>query len=116
MPAMEETGVTVHRLGAEGNWDLRWLAALRRLLVSGRFDIVHTHLPLAASLARPVVASLPRRSRPLLVYTEHSMWDKMALLVKALNRTTIGLDRASSWCQSRHATPCRGRFADAPAW
>jgi len=94
VPAMQETGVAVHCLGAKNNWDLRWLGALRRLLVDGRFDIVHTHLPLAAALARPVVASLPRRGRPLLVYTEHSMWDKMALLVKALNRTTIGLDRA----------------------
>jgi L-malate glycosyltransferase len=94
VPALESTGVEVHCLGAEGNWDLGWLIALRRLLVKGRFDIVHSHLPQAAAMARPVVASIPRSRRPLLVYTEHSMWDRMALLVKALNGATIGLDRS----------------------
>ena len=92
--AVRSTGVEVHCLGASGNWDFRWMAALRHLLVEKEFDIVHTHLPSAATLARPVVASMAKRRRPMLVYTEHSMWDKMALLVKALNRCTIGLDRA----------------------
>jgi glycosyltransferase involved in cell wall biosynthesis len=92
--AMERTGVVVHALGAEGNWDLRWLAALRRLLVRGRFDLLHSHLPYAASLARLVARTLPKDRRPLLVYTEHSMWDKMAVVVKGLNRATIGLDQA----------------------
>ncbi|HYA69455.1 MAG TPA: glycosyltransferase [Acidimicrobiales bacterium] len=94
VPAMERTGVPVHRLGAAGNWDLRWLVALRRLLVDGRYDLVHSHLPYAASLARPVARSLPKGRRPALVYTEHSMWDKMAVVVKGLNRATIGLDQA----------------------
>jgi glycosyltransferase involved in cell wall biosynthesis len=94
VPAVEETGVRVHCLGARGNWDLRWLFGLRRLVRKGRFVVVHAHLPMAASLARLAVASLPPKQRPVLVYTEHSMWDKMAVLVKALNRATVGLDDA----------------------
>lgn len=94
VPALEATGVPVHCLGARTNTDLRWLVALRRLLVSGRFDIVHLHLPYAAALGRPVVATLPRHRRPLVLYTEHSMWGKIALPVRALNRLTIRLDKA----------------------
>ena len=91
-PTIAADGTPVHALGAEGNWDLRWVARLRDLVSAGRFDVVHFHLPYTASLGRLGMASLPRSSRPAIVYTEHSAWDKMAVLVKALNRTTIGLD------------------------
>jgi glycosyltransferase involved in cell wall biosynthesis len=91
VPQLTEAGVPVHSLGARGNHDLRWTRRLRTLLTEGRFDIVHSHLPYAATFGRLVAATLPAR-RPALVYTEHSMWDKMALAVKALNRVTIGLD------------------------
>lgn len=87
-------GTPVHALGAEGNWDLRWVARLRALLRTGRFDVVHFHLPYTASLGRLGTATLPRSERPAIVYTEHSAWDKMAVLVKALNRTTIGMDQS----------------------
>jgi glycosyltransferase involved in cell wall biosynthesis len=85
-------GTPVHSLAAGGNWDLRWVARLRALVIAGRFDVVHFHLPYTASLGRLAMATLPRSSRPAIVYTEHSVWDKMALLVKALNRSTIGMD------------------------
>ena len=94
VPAMEATGVRVHCLGAGGNADLRWVPALRRLLVDPGFDIVHFHLPYAAAVGRLVVASLPRARRPLVVYTEHSLWDKTAGPVKVLNRATIARDQA----------------------
>ncbi len=41
-----------------------------------------------------MVATVPRRRRPVTVYTEHSLWNKVAVLVKALNRTTVRFDRA----------------------
>jgi glycosyltransferase involved in cell wall biosynthesis len=94
VPALEASGVLVHRLGARASTDLRWTARLRRLLVEGRFDVVHAHLPYSAAVGRLVVASLPRRHRPRLVYTEHSLWNKAAILTKALNAVTIGLDDA----------------------
>jgi glycosyltransferase involved in cell wall biosynthesis len=62
-------------------------------LRQGDFDVMHSHLPHAATLGRLIAEISPTpRHRPALVYTEHSMWDKMALLVKAVNRATIGLD------------------------
>jgi glycosyltransferase involved in cell wall biosynthesis len=92
VPEIESAGVPVHALGAHGNTDLAWMRRLRTLLRDGRYDILHTHLPYTATLGRLVAASLPRRRRPAIVYTEHNMWDKMALALKALNRATQRLD------------------------
>jgi glycosyltransferase involved in cell wall biosynthesis len=94
VPAFRSDGTTVHPLGAVGNLDLRWLLAFRRLLLGNGYDIVHFHLPYTAAFGRLVVASLPRRRRPVTLYTEHSLWNKAAVLVKILNRATIGLDRS----------------------
>jgi glycosyltransferase involved in cell wall biosynthesis len=94
VPELEAGGTTVHDLGGTGNLDLSWTRAFRRVLVEGRYDIVHFHLPYTAAFGRPVVASLARGRRPLTVYTEHSMWDKVAVLVKVLNRATVHRDVA----------------------
>ena len=94
VPTLVENGTRVHGLGARHNLDLRWMLAFRRLLVANHFDIVHFHLPYTAALGRLVVASLPRRRQPVTLYTEHSLWHKVAVLVKVLNRATIGRDRA----------------------
>jgi glycosyltransferase involved in cell wall biosynthesis len=94
VPAVQASGVTVHSLGARHNGDLLWTFRLRRLLVEGHFDIVHFHLPYAAALGRLVARSLPRGQRPVLMYTEHSLWHKTVAPVRALNRATIGLDKA----------------------
>ena len=93
-PAIIAGGTPVHALGSTRNLDLRWMAAFRRLLLGGNFDIVHFHLPYTAALGRLVVATLPRGKRPVTIYTEHSMWNKVAVLVKMLNRSTIASDRA----------------------
>jgi L-malate glycosyltransferase len=92
--SMERTGVPVHGLGATASPDLRWTAALRRLLVGGRFDVLHAHLPYTAAFGRLVDLTVPRALRPAVVYTEHSLWNKAAVLTKALNRSTVGVDRA----------------------
>jgi glycosyltransferase involved in cell wall biosynthesis len=92
VPAVEASGVPVHNLGARGNGDPRWLPALRRLLVERKYDLVHLHLPYAAALGRLVARSLPRRDRPLIMYTDHNMWDKTALALRWLNRAGIGSD------------------------
>jgi glycosyltransferase involved in cell wall biosynthesis len=94
VPAITSSGTRVHDLGARSHWDLGWLARLRCLLREQPFDIVHFHLPYTAALGRLVTRSLPSRARPAVVYTEHSLWDRMAVLVRALNRATIGLDQA----------------------
>jgi L-malate glycosyltransferase len=94
VPALAAGGTAVHPLLGRGNWDLRWMARLRRLLLDGRFDVIHFHLPYTAALGRLVVASVPAAKRPAIVYTEHSLWNKMAVLIRGLNRATIGLDRS----------------------
>src|SRR5215469_8307602 len=68
VPQIEEAGVTVHGLGAKSNADLSWTLRLRDLLRRQRYDIVHAHLPYAATIGRLVAATLPRRTRPALVY------------------------------------------------
>jgi len=94
VPTMEATGVPVHSLGASASADLRWTVALRRLLVGKPFDVLHAHLPYTAAFGRLVALTVPRSRRPVLVYTEHSLWNKAAVLTKTLNRATVGVDRA----------------------
>jgi glycosyltransferase involved in cell wall biosynthesis len=88
--AIQDGGTPVHPLDAAHNADLRWMAALRRLLVRGRYDVVHFHLPYAAALGQLVVASLPRSARPGVVYTEHSLWDRSRFVNRALLRSSMG--------------------------
>ena len=94
VPAIADGGTPVHSLGSRGNWDFRWMTRLRTLILDGRFDVVHFHLPYTVALGRLVVASIPRPKRPAIVYTEHSQWDKMAVLIRGLNRAFIGLDQS----------------------
>ena len=94
VPALEAAGTRTHPLGATGNRDMSWLRRLRRLLRGGDFDVVHFHLPHTAALGRLVVASLPHDRRPAIVYTEHSLWNRMAVLVRMVNRAGIGLDQS----------------------
>jgi glycosyltransferase involved in cell wall biosynthesis len=91
---LEAAGVKVHCLGARSNRDLSWMPRLRALLLRDRFDIVHFHLPYAAGLGRLVAATVPHSARPAFVSTEHNMWNKMAIVLRALNRLTIHMDDA----------------------
>jgi glycosyltransferase involved in cell wall biosynthesis len=90
VPAIVANGTPVHPLGAAHNADLRWMAALRRLLVTGRYEVVHFHLPYAAAFGQLVVASLPRSTRPGVVYTEHSLWDRARFVNRVLLRISMG--------------------------
>ncbi len=91
-PSVADTGVTVHALGASRDADLRWMPALRRLLMAGDFDVVHFHLPYAAAFGRLVALSLPPRRRPVLVFTAHSKWKATAPIVRLLNRVGVRFD------------------------
>ncbi len=91
---LERVGVAVHCLDAPRPEDMRWALRLRRLLVTGRVDIVHVHSPIVAAVARPVVRSLPRRIRPRLVSTEHNGWATYGGLTRRLNAWTAPLDDA----------------------
>jgi hypothetical protein len=86
--------VPVRCLGVRDDRDLRWTIALRRLLLEQRIDIVHTHGPYVAGLARLVRATLPRRARPAVVSTEHNGWPTFALSTRLLNALTYPLGDA----------------------
>ena len=47
------------------------LATVRRILRTGRYDVLHTHTPVASLVARLAAASLPAGARPAVVYTAH---------------------------------------------
>jgi glycosyltransferase involved in cell wall biosynthesis len=94
VPDIEHLGVPVTCLDGSPEWDLRWLLRLRRRLVRRPVDVVHTHSPYVAIGVRLVVRTLPRRSRPALVHTEHNLWPHYALPTRLLNRATYGLDDA----------------------
>ena len=89
VPAVEKAGIPVHALGATHNADLRWMRTLRHVLARGDYDVVHFHLPYAAALGQMVVTSLPRGARPGVVYTEHSLWDRTPLVIRALLRASL---------------------------
>lgn len=92
---LAERGVPVRCLGTAGRrLPLAWAWRLRRLLAAGRFDVLHAHSPYPAAVARLAVLTLPRRSRPVLVSTEHNVWPRHARLTRLANRLTFRLDGA----------------------
>jgi glycosyltransferase involved in cell wall biosynthesis len=80
----------VRCLDARSSWDPRWIARLREMIRDGEFDVVHIHSPLVAVGARLALPSLPRRSRPRIVVTEHNVWSSHAPLTRLADRLTAG--------------------------
>lgn len=90
--ALRDADVSVVHLSGRA-----WPRALWRLLRSGDFDVVHTHSPALAPIARLLVRGLRvthRANRPALVYTEHNRWDSYRAPTRLANAATIGLDDA----------------------
>lgn len=50
---------------------LKSISIIRRMMKSGEYSIIHTHTPTASAVTRMAAASLPRRRRPIIVYTAH---------------------------------------------
>lgn len=71
---LEREHVQVHCLEGSRLLHPGWVLRLRALLRSRRYDVVHLHSPLIAGVARLVVRTLPRSSRPRVVSTEHNTW------------------------------------------
>ena len=88
------TGVPVHPLVADNEYDLTWAVKLRRILDEGSFDIVHFHSPYVAGVARLVVQSMPEAERPRTMSTEHNVWSDFPIPTRVLNAATFPLDFA----------------------
>ncbi len=82
-------GVTVSCLGAGAGGPRLWPLRLRRLLREHSFDIVHTHAPVPAALARLLVDS-----DQLVLHTEHNMWERYRVPTRWANRLTYGRNNA----------------------
>lgn len=91
---LEREGIPVTCLDGGREWDLRWALRLRRLIGERSIDVLHVHSPYVAGIARVAVRSMPRRTRPRLVYTEHLPWSGYRRLTRLLNAVTYPLDDA----------------------
>ena len=69
--ALRELGADVQHLGLRFYGDLRPLVKLRRVIGSGRFGLVHAHLPPAELYSRLALLGTDRSALPLLI-TKHN--------------------------------------------
>jgi glycosyltransferase involved in cell wall biosynthesis len=72
VPSLEDLDVPVHCLRGPNPWSVGWVPRLRRLISHGEFDLIHTHMPSPAVVARLVV----KGPHPALVHTEHNLWQR----------------------------------------
>jgi len=92
---LESTGVPTTCLHAGRTIAPGWVRSLRSKLMSDPVDILHVHSPALAVAARMVLTTIPRRSRPALVDTEHNRWPRHHRLTRMANRATIRLNSAT---------------------
>lgn len=91
VPALEKQSVRTHWL-AKYSGDVAWPFRLLYVLRTGRYDVVHSHSPLLASLARIFALTIPKARRPMLVTTDHSFWYYYPRMTRFLNAATASLD------------------------
>jgi len=107
---LEATGVRTICLSTVRS-DRRWPQRLRRLLATERFDVVHAHSPVPATVARLAVRILSRADRPALMTTEHNTWDSHRLPTRWANRLTGRHDRATLAVTAETLASLRGPAA-----
>jgi glycosyltransferase involved in cell wall biosynthesis len=98
-----DAGVPVHCLGVRGWAKVLWPLRLRRLARAQGYDIVHTHMPLSAAIARVALGRRPR-----FVHTEHNVWERHRRPSRWANSLTFGRNAAvvavsASVAQSIHS-------------
>lgn len=87
VPELERGSVPVHQLGVSGGRDPRVVARLRRLLLKGHFDVVHTYLTRPGILARMATIGL---DRPRIVVSERNVTLGESRVDLALERIMAG--------------------------
>lgn len=90
VPAFIGAGVRVLDLGGKHTFDPTWVWHLIRIMSANRYNIVHAHSPLPASVARMVGRRL--RPRPILVATEHNSRNAYSVLTRVINDYTAKHD------------------------
>lgn len=84
-PAIEAHGTVVHCLGSSRSGDPRWVGRLRRLLRERDYGLIHTHAPVPAAAARVLAG---RHGSPVIIHTEHNMWDRYRTPTRLVNALT----------------------------
>jgi glycosyltransferase involved in cell wall biosynthesis len=92
VPELEALGVHTRSLGVRNELDPRWTTRLASLLRRERYDIVHAHSPIVASVARVETRARGRAHRPKFVYTEHNRWPSYRAETRLANQATFGLN------------------------
>jgi hypothetical protein len=107
---LERAGVKTVCLGATGRGPT--LLGVARLLGEVRPDVVHSHSPLLASVARVLTRSGAAGARVRHVTTEHNRWQSLRLPTRLVNALTMPLDAWTSRRSDARWSACLG----APCW
>lgn len=91
VPALEKQNVRTHWL-SKFSGDMVWPFRLYYVIRTGCYDVVHSHSPLLASLARIFILTIPKERRPILITTDHSFWYYYPRMTRYLNAATASLD------------------------
>lgn len=114
---IQKGGIPLHVVGKRRGIDLSALTRLRRLIRDGRYDLIHTHNPIANHWT--VLASRFIRKTPPIVMTEHSIhypgriawWYPAARSLLGLgNRAIIGVCEAVTESHRRIDPANRHRY------
>jgi glycosyltransferase involved in cell wall biosynthesis len=92
--ALEDAGVRCTCLSHRAH-DPAWPLALRTIVGSGRYDVVHVHSPVPGSVARAAARTVPADRRPVTLSTEHNTWAGHRLPTRWANRWTSRWDAAT---------------------
>lgn len=95
VPLLEEAGVPTVCLSTTRLARPAWILRLRRLMRDSPTEILHVHSPAVASVARIVARTLPCRTRPVVIGTEHNRWPRHHPVTRLANRLTIRLEQAT---------------------
>jgi glycosyltransferase involved in cell wall biosynthesis len=91
---IEAAGIPVHCLDAPRPTSLGWIPRLRKLVRDHDIGLVHTHMPLPAVAAR-LALPRPAEGGPVIVHTEHNMWDRYRLPTRWANAATYRRNAAA---------------------
>ena len=105
-------GVSVRCIGTGQRGGVLWPVRVLRLVRSGEYDVVHAHSPLLAVPARLASRTLRRSRRPVVVSTEHNVWERYSPATRWLNAVTCRLDSHRWAVSQRVAESTGGRAAD----
>ena len=78
-------GIPVHCLDARRQVSLGWTGRLRGLVRDHEIHLVHTHMPLSASVAR---LALHGANAPTVIHTEHNLWQRYRASTRWANALT----------------------------